>query len=180
MKALKCLGCRGKGLTILRAMHPKYGGLPDCQRTRKTAWQQNNRTSNPDYLKNLRDVQKRKQEKHPECWSEYRKNHSIKISRRPFFQVAKCDDSFQYCNIISINYVLSFLIPAATKTDTFHVRTHSPATGVSGVKSHTTGRVSGLLCLMTRGGERRKLHGLSCREWLFATVRIPTYPLPMG
>jgi hypothetical protein len=140
MKTFKCLGCRCKRLANPRSKNQKYCGLPDCQRARKRVWQQKKRASDPDYLKNLRDSQKRWQESQPDYWREYRRKHPKKTTRTLTFEGAKSEKLSKDLEILSGNYILSILKPVQAKTDTFHVKIRPATTGYAGENDDTIGR----------------------------------------
>jgi hypothetical protein len=140
MKTFKCLGCRCKRLVNPRARNQKYCSLPDCQRARKRVWQRKKRASDPDYLKNLRDAQKRWQESHPDYWREYRRKHPKKATSPPIPQGAKSDAFPQYLRLVSGNYILKILGPVQEKADAFHVKIYPVRNGYADAKDDTIGK----------------------------------------
>ncbi len=140
MKTFKCLDCWCKRVANPRPKSQEYCGLPDCQRARKRAWQRKKRASDPDYRKNLPDAQKRWRESHPDYWREYRRNHPIKTLSSPPGQNAKSDESFPFYDMLSLDYILSFLTSVPAKTDTFHVKIRPVTTGYAGENDDTIGR----------------------------------------
>jgi len=102
----------------------QYCSEPDCQRARKRIWQQRKLLADPDYHANQRDAQSRWQEKNPDYWSKYRKDHPDYVERNRARQrernrrrrqdscrpvIAKMDASMPESSINSGRYLLSMV-----------------------------------------------------------------------
>lgn len=78
MEKKRCAACRRTFYS--RPQHPNqtYCPAPDCQRKRRSRWQQHKRYSDQDYRENQRQAQKSWCQHNPDYWRQYhQKAHQI-------------------------------------------------------------------------------------------------------
>ena len=84
-----------------------------CQRDTKRLWQRQKMATDPDYKANQRECNKAWQERNPQYWKEYRKNHPEAAERNRIQQrernrrrrkIAKMDTSVRKITLILMPY----------------------------------------------------------------------------
>jgi hypothetical protein len=69
-----------------RVKNQRYCGKRPCQRARKTKWQREKITSDPDYRKNQKDAQDDWRKRHPGYWKKFRQKNPDYCTRNKQLQ----------------------------------------------------------------------------------------------
>ena len=81
MEEVSCCHCGGYFIPDPRQKNPRYCSKPDCQRSRKAAWQRKKVHNDPDYRANQKRCQEDWRRAHPDYWKGYRQNHPDQAER---------------------------------------------------------------------------------------------------
>jgi hypothetical protein len=71
-RTIRCAHCRCRFLPDPRVKSQRFCSNNTCQRARKTRWQRDKMTTDPDYRANQRDGQRSWQHHHHQYWRQYR------------------------------------------------------------------------------------------------------------
>ncbi len=81
-----CKHCRRIFKPNPRLKNQLYCNRKACQRARKTKWQKQKMTNDPDYRENQKNSQKKWRENNPGYWKSYRKQHPEYCDRNRLLQ----------------------------------------------------------------------------------------------
>lgn len=113
-----CANCNVKFRPRPQVPHQTYCPLPECQRKRRTRWEQNKRQTDPDYRVNQSSAQQAWLERNPDYYHKYRADHpdSTELNReqqrrrnkeRRDKRIAKMDVSTQTLPLASGRYQIT-------------------------------------------------------------------------
>jgi hypothetical protein len=85
-RPIRCAHCRGRFLPDPRVKRQRFCSNKACQRARKTRWQRDKMTTDPDYQANQRDSQRSWQHQHPHYWQQYRQQRADYRERNRLLQ----------------------------------------------------------------------------------------------
>ena len=85
-RTIRCAHCRCRFLPDPRVKSQRFCANKACQRARKTQWQRDKMTTDPDDQANQRDAQQSWQHQHPQYWREYRQQHAAYRARNRLLQ----------------------------------------------------------------------------------------------
>jgi hypothetical protein len=122
---IRCAHCRRSFHPDPRVKNPRFCGSAVCQRARKTLWQRQKMSTDPDYKENQRACQREWQKHHPHYWRTYRARHPGYCQRNRLLQrlrdrkrrikgLAKMDASRLFPLVKPGTY---YLIPQLAKMD---------------------------------------------------------------
>ena len=84
MESVLCAGC--STFFVPRNKCQIFCSEPDCQRVRKTLWQKQKRTTDPEYKEEQRLAQKKWLQNNPGYWKDYRRRNPEKADRNRSLQ----------------------------------------------------------------------------------------------
>jgi len=85
-RTIQCAHCRCRFLPDPRVKSQRFCSNKSCQRARKTRWQRDKMTTDPDYRANQRDSQRSWQNQHPQYWHQYRQTRADYRERNRLLQ----------------------------------------------------------------------------------------------
>lgn len=85
-RTIQCAHCRCRFLPDPRVKSQRFCSNKICQRARKTRWQRDKMTTDPDYRANQRDSQRSWQNQHPQYWHQYRQTRADYRERNRLLQ----------------------------------------------------------------------------------------------
>jgi hypothetical protein len=85
-RTIRCAHCRCCFLPDPRVKNQRFCSNKACQRARKTRWQRDKMTTDPDYQANQRDSQRHWQHQHPQYWRQYRQMRADYRARNRLLQ----------------------------------------------------------------------------------------------
>jgi hypothetical protein len=125
MKQSRCAHCDCLFDPNPRVKNQRYCSKKECQRARKSSWQKQKLTTDPDYKANQADAQKTWRDKNPDYWRKYRECHpkyaerncDQQRERRRGGGIAKMDASEVDLPVESGTYYISPESSAVAKMD---------------------------------------------------------------
>lgn len=95
----ECIHCKENFIPNPRVKNQQYCKKYECQRARRTKWQREKISSDPEYKENQSDSQRKWQEKHSKYWQEYRTKRPEYVKRNRILQSVR--DARRRRNIMS-------------------------------------------------------------------------------
>jgi hypothetical protein len=82
----RCEHCGEVFIPLKNVAHQRYCSKADCQKARRNQWRKRKLLTDPDYLGNQHDAQKRWRESHKGYWNRYRASHPDYVERNRALQ----------------------------------------------------------------------------------------------